>query len=238
MKGRLLLPILLHCAAALGGQSFEGILRYKVDLELAEPLKKKGITREMVLQKITVESPWAEEIEIAYKGGNYRTTMITNPLTWSIYKGETNRIFTMNNGMGADLCAVTDASLDLDAAGFQLSKRNQIVKIGQYTCQVVRLTWKTVVYDYYFSPAHFKADPDLYDRHTFEGWNAYLRAARALPIRIIKTTPGVLSITLTLVEGRAEQVPDSLFELPELVTDPTLEVAKTATRTLFRIRKN
>src|SRR5436190_1201682 len=109
---QILLALFLLSTGLSSGQSFEGTLTYISHLEVSESLIKMGMTKEMLLDKMKQDGTWADTIRTSYKQGNYYTLLNNNPKSWTIYKAETNEIYSLQDA--SDICTVTDASIDLE----------------------------------------------------------------------------------------------------------------------------
>lgn len=233
--------IILLWTGLLYGQSFEGTLYYVSDFELAENMKKMGMTKEILLDKMIQEGTYSDTIAISYKQGNYFTVTNNNPKSWSIYNAEANKIYAMQDGEAADICTVTDASIDLEFTYTGVMPAIQLlntrVNIDGISCSIVSVKWKSGTYDYYFDPTKLLVDPELFSKHTYDGWADFLKISKALPVKIVKTTEGIMSITMTLVAIKSEVIDEKLFLIPKLVPDKDLNMVKLANREVMRIIK-
>jgi hypothetical protein len=240
MKKTLTIIILLWTGLVYG-QSFEGTLSYVSDFELAENMKKMGMTKEILVDKMKQDGSYSDTIKISYKQGNYYTLTKNNPKSWSVYKAETNKIYAMQDGDAADICTVTDASIDLEFTMTgkmpPVQKLDTIVIIDGVSCSIVSVKWKSGTYDYYYDPTKLKVDPALFSKHTYDGWADFLKISKALPLKIVKTTKGMMSVTMTLVTTRTEVIDEKLFLIPKLVPDKDLNLIKIANREVMRIKK-
>ena len=243
MNKMLLIAFFSLIYGILSAQSFEGTLTYKAEyvFHVSDEMIKKGVTEEKMIEKMKNEGTWSDSIQVTYKQNNYFMYTDFSPATWSIYKGETNKIYSFRENDTAGICIVTDASIDLEQQmkGVKPVTGNtgMTVDIDGWMCEVVRIIWKSGKYDYYYQPGSFKMDPALYEKHMSEGWAAYLKISHALPIRIVKTITDVGSVTLTLSSYKEGNVDDRIFEIPELIPDKDLNIFKIANRELMRIKK-
>lgn len=225
------------------GQSFEGTLVYKINyqIEIPKQLEKMGVTKEILIEKMKKEGTWADSIKTTYKNGNYLTSTNSTPQTWSIYKPETNKLYSFQNGDASDICTVTDASIDLE---FEMTGNKPIIAkldtsamINGVTCEAVRVKWRTGTYDYYYNNSTLKVDPKLFENHIYDGWADFLKISKALPICIMKSTKGFGKVTFTLVSQKCETIKENLFQIPQLVPDKDLNIVKIGNRELMRIKK-
>ncbi|MBN8572638.1 MAG: hypothetical protein J0M05_01890 [Candidatus Kapabacteria bacterium] len=236
-----LMTIIILWTVPVYGQSFEGTLSYISDFELAENMKKMGMTKEMLHDKMKQDGSYSDTIKISYKQGNYYILTNNNPKSWSIYKAETNKIYTMQDGDAADICTVTDASIDLQFTMTSkmptIEKLDTTVIVGGVSCSIVRVKWKSGTYDYYYDPTKLTVDPALFSKHVYDGWADFLKISKALPVKIVKTTKGMMTVTMTLVTTKTEVIDEKLFSIPKLVPDKDLNLIKIANREVMRVKK-
>lgn len=238
---QILTTIMLFTTLLSFGQTYEGTLTYIVDLEVSEKLINMGMTKQILLDKMKSEGSWSDTIRTSYKQGNYYTLLNNNPKSWSIYKADSNKIYSMQDGEASDLCTVTDASIDLE---FTMTGKMPIVEkldttvmVDGVSCSIVRVKWKSGIYDYYYNQNKLTIDPSLFSKHTYDGWAEFLKISKALPLKIVKTTNGMMTITMTLISSKAEVIDEKLFSIPKLVPDKDLNIVKIANREIMRIKK-
>jgi hypothetical protein len=230
----LLLFIINFCL----GQSFEGVLTYKVDFEVSDKMKKMGITKEVLVDKMNKEGSWSDTIKISYRQGDYFAMMSTIPKSWMIYSAKTNKIYTLQEGEASDICAVTDASIDLE---FEMTGKRPVItkltnsaEVNGVTCEIVSVKWQSGTYQYFYNPADLIVDPALFEKHIYDGWAEFLKIAKALPVQIIKETP-MGSATLILVHKESKVIDKNLFDIPELKADEELNFMKLKNMEMMRI---
>jgi hypothetical protein len=242
MHNLFLTGIFILIAGILRGQSFEGTLTYAAEYKfnVSPDMEKMGVTKEKLIEKMIKEGTWSDSIKVTYKQDNYIIYTDFSPAAWSIYRGQTNRIYSFKENDTAGVCIVTDASIDLEQQmkGIKPVTANTgiTVDINGWMCELVRVIWKSGSYDYYYQPSTFKIDPALYANHISEGWAGYLQISHALPIKIMKSINGVGTVTLTLSTFKEETVDDKIFEIPELIPDSGLNALKIANREVMRIK--
>lgn len=227
----------------LYGQSYEGTLVYKTDFQfqISEKMSKMGITEELLKEKMKQEGSWTDSIKTSYKQGDYITYTNFSPQSWSVYKQETNKLYSFQDGEASDICTVTDVSIDLE---FQttgnkptVQKLPTIVEIGGRRCEVVRVQWENGTYDYYYDSSFLKIDARLFKNHIYEGWADFLKISNSLPVKIVKSVKGLSTISLTLIRHTEGTIDPKLFEIPKLKPDKDLNLVKIGNRELFRIKK-
>lgn len=240
---QLITTLLVLTTGLLFGQSYEGTLVYKTDFQfqLSEKMTKMGITEEMLIGKMKKEGSWTDSIKTSYKQGDYISYTNFNPQSWSVYKQQTNKLYSFQDGEASDICTVTDVSIDLESELFgnkpSVQKIDSIVEVNGRKCEIVRVQWKTGIYDYYYDSSFLKIDPKLYENHIYDGWADFLKISNSLPIKIVKSVQGLSTTSLTLIRHTEETIDPKLFEIPELKPDKDLNLIKIRNRELFRIQK-
>lgn len=233
--------LLLFPLSTLFVQTFEGTVYYTTEFEIGDKMAKYGLTKEIALQKMRMEGTWSDMVHTAYKGGDYISYTNFNPQSWSVYKSDTNKMYSFQKGDGADLCTVTDVSIDFEESRTgkkpTITKLDTLVNVGDVPCEVVRVKWKSGTYDYYYNAAMLKVDAKLYEGHVYDGWSEFLKISNSLPIRIVKTTNGLSTVTFTLSHFKAEPIDPALFLIPKLSADPELNLFTIANREIMRITK-
>lgn len=236
------LTILFLCLTGLTyGQSFEGTLTYKTDFEVAEKMIKMGMTKEKLITSMKQEGTYSDTTKISYKQGNYYTIQNSKPKSWTIYKADVGKIYTMQDGESKDICTVLDATIDLEST--MTGKMPSVLKLdttvlnNNSTCYIVSVKWKSGTYDYYYDPTKLTVKPALFEKHTYDGWAEFLKISNSLPFKIVKTTKGIMTVTMTLVSTKTETINDKIFTIPNLIPDKNLNIIKTANREYMRIKK-
>lgn len=233
--------ILFALASAVSfAQSFEGTLKYTTDFQFSEKMEKMGVTREMIREKMQEEGTWSDTIRIIYKNGNYRTELNSNPRSWSIYKPESNKIYTFQEGEASGICTVTDAGADYESTLSgklpRIEKQDTTVVINGRNCEVVTVKWKSGTYSYYYEKGYLQVDPKLFKAHIYDGWSEFLQLSGALPVRIVKEVNGMSTATMDLVSATPETIDIKLFDIPKLKPDPELNMMKIGNREIMRIK--
>lgn len=240
---QIITTLLVLTSGLLFGQSYEGTLVYKTDFQfqISEKMAKMGITEEMMKEKMKKEGTLTDSIKTSYKQGDYITYTNFSPQSWSIYKQQTNKLYSFQDGEASDICTVTDVSIDLE---FQMTgnkptiqKFDTIVDIDGRKCEIVRVQWKSGTYDYYYDSSFLKVDFKLFEKHIYDGWADFLKISNSLPIKIVKSVKGLSTVSLTLIRHTEETIDPKLFEIPKLIPDKDLNLIKIGNRELFRIKK-
>jgi len=233
--------ILFFPAGLLFSQSYEGTLVYKTDFqfEISDNMAEMGLTEERIIEKMKTEGSWSDSIKKSYRQGDYISYTNFSPQSWSIYKQNTNKLYTFQEGEDSDICTVTDVSFDLE---FQMTgnqptvkKLDSIVEVNGRKCEIVRVQWKTGIYDYYFDSTFLKVDHKLFENHIYDGWADFLKISNALPVKIVKHANGFVTVSFTLIRNTEETLDSKLFEIPTLIADKELNTIKLPNMELFRI---
>jgi len=179
----ILLLISLFAFRPVFSQNFEGTLFYTVTMEVSEKMQKYGVTKEMLIEKMSKEGSWADTIYISYKNGNYFQQMGANKLAWSLYSVDSNKLYSFQKK--ANICTVINTSVDLEEEMLgnppKISLLDTIVTINSLKCSIVRVKWKSGYYDYYFNTLTNPINPEFYKLHKYDGWYEYLKIAKSLP---------------------------------------------------------
>jgi hypothetical protein len=238
---KILIAILFLSTGFSYGQSFEGTLTYVSELDISPKMTKMGVTKEMILDKMKQDGSWSDTIKTSYKQGNYFTLLSNNLKSRTIYKSDSNKIYSLQDGDASDICTVTDASIDLEFTMTgklpTIEKLDTSATVEGVTCNIVRVKWKSGTYDYYYNSSKLIVDASLFAKHIYDGWTEYLKISNSLPLKIIKTTKGMMTITMTLVTSKAEVVNEKIFSIPMLISDNDLNIVKIANREVMRIKK-
>ena len=218
--------LLLTITTVLNAQNFEGTLTYSVDFKVSQKMLDMGMTKEMLKANMESEGTWADTLITSYKNGFYKKLNLSTTNSWIIYRPDSNKLYTFQDGEASDICTVNDASVDLE---YKMTGKmpvitllDTLVKFNEYELKMVEVKWKSGTYYYLFSENHFKANPEQYKGHIYDGYYEYLKISKSLPIVIIKETGGMITITMSLAEYKEDKIEDSLFQIPELVEDEEL----------------
>jgi hypothetical protein len=238
----LITTLLVLTTGLLFGQSFEGTLVYKTDFkfQISKKMAQMGLTEEMMKEKMKQDGSLTDSVKTIYKQGDYISYTNFNPQSWSVYKQKDNKLYSFQSGEDSDICTVTDVAIDLE---FQMTGNKQtvakldtIAEINGMKCEAVRVKWKTGTYDYYYNSSFLKVDSKLYVNHIYDGWADFLKISNSLPIKIVKSTKGLATVTYTLTRHAEEKVDPKLFVIPKLVADKDLNIIKLANREVMRIK--
>jgi hypothetical protein len=223
------------------GQSYEGTLTYVSDIDVTEKLIKMGMSKQNLLNKMKADGSWSDTIMTYYKQGNYYTLLNNYPRSWAIYRADSNQVYSMQDGDASDICNVTDASIDLEFTMTSkmptVQKLDTVAIVNGISCNIVRVKWKSGTYDYYYNPTYFTINASLFERHLLDGWAEFLKISNALPIKIVKSINGMMSVSFTLISNKSESINDKLFLIPQLLYDENLNIVKVTNKKIMRIKK-
>ncbi len=235
MKSIVVLLCLVAGITGAFGQSFEGMAVYSVAIEPSERMMFWGMTREFLIADQRRDGTWADTIVVTYKGGNYAMCAHNDYRTTTIYRADSNKLYTFERE--SDICTVADALVDSE---FALPNETPVLNdtaavVGGRPCRVFRVQWKAGSCEYYYTSSHMHIAPELYTGHAHNAWNEFLKTAQALPFQIVKTIKGVSTTTLTLASLHQYPVDDTVFALPGLELQP--ELIAIPTRAVMKIKR-
>lgn len=240
MKQIITLLFLVICFG-IKAQSFEGTLVYSMDFEVSEKMANMGLTKEILKGKMAEDHSWSDTIKVTYKHGFYRQQSSSVFETKIIYRPDSNMLYTFQTGDASDICTVTDVSKDLE---FKMTGEmptvkllDSIVEYDEYKLKVVEVKWKSGRYFYLFSENSFKANPEDYKSHIYDGFYEYLKLSKAYPVVIVKEAGGVMTVTMSLEYFTKENISNTIFDVPQLFEDEELEVLSSPMGKLMRIKK-
>jgi len=233
----IILSLALSLVNVINGQSFEGTLTYSVEMEVSEKMQNFGITKEVWIEKMRNEGVWSDSIMITYKDGEYFQQMGESMLAWSIYRSDSNKLYSFQKD--EDICTVLNTGIDLEEEMTgnepKVTLLDTIVFISEMHCKIVRVKWKAGYYDYYFNSDTNSINPEFYKSYKYDGWYEYLKIAKSLPIRIVKSTKGIMTVTMSLVDTKKHKLDDSLFLIPILVYDKDLNLTPSGNKVFMRV---
>lgn len=217
--------LILTITTTLNAQNFEGTLTYSIDMEVGQKMIDMGMTKEMLKSGMKSDGTWIDTVKTSYKEGFYRQLNMSADSTWVVYRPDSNKIYIFETIDSSTLCTVNDASLDL---GHKMTGKmpsvsliDTAVQYREYELKAVEIKWTAGTYLYFFSEAHFKTDPELFKGHIYDGLYEFLKISNSLPVLISKQA-GPMSITMSLVEWKEVELPDSFFHIPELLDDDSI----------------
>jgi len=237
MKKITITVLVLLSVNILFGQSFEGTLTYSVELEVSEKMQKFGMTKEVLIERMRNEGSWSDSILISYKDAKYFQQMGENKVAWSVYFPDSNKLFSFQKDV--DICTVLNTGIDLEEEMSGNSPEaillDTSILVTGIKCEIVRVKWTSGYYDYYFNRGTNTINPEFYKNHKYDGWYEYLKISKSLPIRVVKSTKGMMTVTMSLVETKLQDVDDSLFVVPNLIYDEDLNIMSSGNKVFMRV---
>lgn len=242
MMRKLITVLLLTITTVLNAQDFEGTLTYLADIKIvSQKMLDMGMTEEILKSKMEADGRWADTIKISYKNGFYRQLNLSAVKSWIIYRPDSNKLYTFQEGDASNICIVADASIDLEnkMTGKMptITLLDSLYSDDDYKLRAVEVKWSTGSYYYMFDENHFKVNPENFKGHIYDGFYEFLKLSKSLPIEIYKKTNDIIKVRLTLIESSNEQIDYSLFEVPELIEDESLNSFNTGAGKFMKIKK-
>lgn len=182
---------------------------------------------------------WWDTITTSHKQGNMYSFL--SKATWSVYRTDSNKVFTFQSSDSSNICEAVDAAIDQEQ--IMLGKAPKItlidtmVMVNAIPCKIVRVKWKSGSYDYYFNAGTAKIDPTLYSKYVYEGWAEFVKLSGALPLKIVKTTKGVMSVSMTMIKLDPKPISDSLFNIPALSYDQDLNALPMPNKKYYQFKR-
>ena len=230
---KILFILLVSISTLSNAQNFEGVLTYKIDIEVSEKMKEMGMTKEIVIQTMKDSKTYFENIAYTYKNDSYCID-IKDVGTKSIYNAKDNKIYTIQKK--EDIIVATDTSIDLEQTMTgkypEIKEEKEETLIFKKPCRKISVIWGMGTYEYYYSSNFLKIDAELYKNHIYDGWYDFLKLSSALPVRIVKRQMG-LTITLTLVSINEDKIHDRIFELPKMKLDKDMAEFAQKNQTIY-----
>lgn len=215
--------LLLAFALSSQAQSFVGTLTYTADFEVSQKMLDMGMTKDMIKSRLLADGTWADTIKTTYKNGFYKQLNLSANNSWSIYRPDSNRIYTFYSGEDSSMITVADPSIDLESKMTgnmpSVTLLDTIVQYGEYQLKMVEVKWKSGTYFYLYSENHFKANAEDYKGHIYDGLYEFLKISNAYPIKIIKKAGKMMVVTISLATSSEAEIDDSIFSVPEIEED-------------------
>ncbi|MES2630227.1 MAG: hypothetical protein V4616_14800 [Bacteroidota bacterium] len=186
-------------SATISAQHFEGQIRY-INSYYS---KTKGINDRQYGEML------GSREEYAFRNGNYLVQTNGSLVKGQLYTRKDNRIYSRI--ANSDTLYWMDAALADDSV-LSVKINKGAITILNYSCNELVLTTKAGVHHYFFSP-RFAIDPAWFEKHKVGNWNAFVKYAKALPLKVIIETPE-FTFESFAIEVKPLKLEDSMF-LPE-----------------------
>ncbi len=195
--------IFLLISVSVYAQTFEGKISYqnKYTSRMKDPNSEQlaalmGTTQEYYI-----------------KDGNYKTVTNGTLAQWQLYNNKENKLFyKMSNS--ADIIW-SDGSVNEDTV-IKIEKNKNAEIILGYSCDELILYTKGGAQKYYYN-AKLSINPALFANHKYGNWYAYVKSAKAIPLKIVITN-SQFTLENVATEIKKMKLEDNLFRLPENVT--------------------
>jgi hypothetical protein len=184
----------------LHAQSFEGEIVYQVNYTS----KMQGVSNERITNAM------GDRDDYYVKNGDYKNVMNGSVFQWQIYRNADNRLY---NKMATNSALLwTDGAVNKDSV-FNVAVVFGAARILGYSCDEVILYCRSGIQKYFFN-AKFGVDSDLFTKHRFGNWAAYLSKAHALPLKFILDNPQY-TVESTAVSVKPGHIDPAIFTLPK-----------------------
>ncbi len=211
--------LILFLAHIVKAQYFEGTLTNVVEMELGEILKGTKSSEAELMEQLK-NNGWSDTIKVYYKGANYASISNNTYLQKTIYRADSNKRYAI----WRDSCIVINEAIDIEqhysGKAPKISKIDTTVDINGKTCSLVRVKWSNSYIDYFYEENTYPVNASLFSKSKADGWAAYLKIAKVLPIRIVKVSREMI-VTSTVVSSKAHKVDAAIFIVPKLEELPT-----------------
>jgi hypothetical protein len=199
MKNLLPLTLAIFTAAFVYGQNFEGKIVYRNTYKSHLPNVSDELFTSMM----------GSTQEYLIKGGNYLSRANGTVMQWQLYLNKDNKLY--NKMSNSETVMWNDGSMNTDSV-LKVEVNKSVTDILGYKCDEVILTCKSGIQKYYFSPK-LGVDISLYSKHLYGNWYDYLKASKALPLKMtIENQQFVMESIAT--EVTSMKLSDKEFQLP------------------------
>ena len=207
MKKILAAVCIMLTAIAGFGQYFEGKITYQNSYKSKSPQVSDKQLGSMVG---TVQ-------EYYIKGGDYKSVMNGNIVEWQLYVNRDNKLY--NKMANSETLYWVDGDSKYDSVVSIKLNKNAVEILG-YKCDELIVTCRTGSQRYYFS-SKLKLDAKLFANHKYGNWCDYVKAANAVPLKMIIDSPQV-TMESVATEVKPMKLEDTEFQLPaDAKTEPS-----------------
>ncbi len=170
-----LILLSLFISLSLSAQDFQGKITYINSYHS----KKPGVN------DLQWGAMMGNREEYFYKEGNYRLKLNGSLVQGQQYVKSLNSIYNVIANSDSLYCI--DAIENPDSV-LKIVVNKEVVDVMGYRCDELVMTTKTGTHKYYFSP-RFMVNPKLFAKHRYGNWAAYIKVAKALPLKMVIETP-------------------------------------------------
>jgi len=212
---------LLLCivSTTIYAQFFEGTLTYKVEYEI-----KTGtsfpVSKEQLLETLKKSGDYFDTLVVHIKNGNYEKITNSEEKKRIVYTSNKQKIYTIDDGVDYVLIqnAKKYAATIIEFEKPTFTKNDTITMIAGKECTSIVLDWDGLGQEtYFYNDTFLNIDPELFKDHQFEYFYDILKHTKSYPTQINKSLNGLMEIRMILVDYVSEEIPDSSFDIPELV---------------------
>lgn len=212
---------LLLCivSTTIYAQSFEGTLTYKVEYDIQTD-KAFGVSKKQILESLKESGHFFDTLTIRIKHGNYEKITNSKALKRIVYTSNNHKIYTIDDGFEhvliQDATKYTATKIKFEKPTF--TKNDTITIIAGKECTSITLDWNGMGEEtYFYNDTFLNIDSELFKEHQFEYFYDVLKHTKSYPTQINKSLNGLMEIRMILVDYVSEEIPDSSFDIPELV---------------------
>ena len=188
------------CSGLCNAQYFEGKIVYELNYQ----------TDNNAMSNQQWQTSLGSKQVYVIKGGNYKSSVNGVLVDWELYVNSENRVYQKLGE--SEVAFWSDAAANPDSI-YSIDINKKAAKILDYKCDEITMKTSSGVQKLYFNKS-LKVDPALYENHHYGNWSAYLKAAGALPLKMIVITED-LTIESTAIEVLEMAIDDSELTLPE-----------------------
>ena len=206
---------LTFCTMNLFSQSFEGTLRYKINVETLDDYLSEeiGDIEDMIEKEDTITFLYS-------KRGDYVSVKRNEDnINWDVYINKDKVLYSLSDD--SEIITALDVGIDLEEKLFGIKPSIKLLekkhKYEEFECNIVEVEWKTGIYRYFYDSLYFKVDdPDIYKGYNYDQWYNYLKISKSLPVIIEKESGGFLKVTYSLIQYSDKKFNDELLTLPKM----------------------
>lgn len=184
--------------SAAFSQSFEGKITYNVTYKSKNP----------AITDAQFAAMMGSTQEYFIKGGSYKSIMNGELVQWQLYPSQDTLMYSKMSNTPSVYWV--DARTDDDQILKTEINKGAATILG-YLCDELILTCKSGVQKYYFSQK-LPLDYTLFAKHNYGNWLAYLKQAKAVPLKMSADTE-MMTIESTATAVKAMKLESSFFQL-------------------------
>jgi hypothetical protein len=90
--------------------------------------------------------------------------------------------------------------------------------------------------DYFYNSSQARVNPDLFSKHSSQGFAEFVKRTKSLPLQIVVSSMGVIVIQ-TATEIKQGKINSDVFTIPVLMEDESLNVMKVPGVKAMRVKR-